>query len=288
LPWPKAKILLIAAILGLSVGYHFYNGNLYREEWKRQQSFFDQLSWRIPGLQPATALLTVELPMEHYTDNSLTAPLNWMYATGSTRPELPYYLAYLDLRTDPELLGIGDETIRKTYRDSVFVGNSQDVVLVYYDPPGCLRVLDPSIDQNYPQLPELLADQLYRSNLDRIVTEGNSNALPYWTSSGTKSWCYYYETADLARQVKDWWRVVDLGDLVFALDDAPNHSAEYVVFILGYAITGDVDEAVRLTEEALRINPRMEAMLCDAWAQIKQETASVSENARIKALLVCD
>lgn len=288
IPWPKAKVILIATVLGLSVGYHFYNGNLYRQEWEQQQGFFDQLRWRIPGLQPATALLTVELPMEHYTDNSLTAPLNWMYASGATQPDLPYYLAYLDLRADPELFGLGGDVIRKTYADGVFVGNSENVLLIYYDPPACLRVLDPRIDQNYPQLPELLAGQLGRSNLERIIPEGESRALPFWGSSEVPSWCYYYETADLARQMKDWEQVVDLGDFAFALEDAANHPAEYVVFILGYAITGDIDEAMKLTAQALRINPRMQPMLCGAWAQIDQETSLDSDShARVETLLNC-
>lgn len=267
------KTAFISLVVGLMVGYHFINANSYREEWDRQRTLLQQMQWRIPALRPATALLTVELPLEHYTDNSLTAPLNWIYASGDTSVVLPYYMAYLDLREDAELFGAGSGVIQKGYRFSRFIGDSEDVLLFYYAPPACLRVLDPVLDALFPRLPELLDQQVTRSSLNRILPDSapGGSPIPYWSIAPDESWCYNYERADLARQLGDWEQVVALGDKAFSLDDSPNHPAERIPFIQGYAIMGRTDRALELTEEALEINPLMQPMLCLTWDQIISE-----------------
>jgi hypothetical protein len=287
----RNKTIALALLLGLSVGYHFYNANLYREEWERQVNFFEQLQWRAPGIKEATALLTVELPLEHYTDNSLTAPLNWLYASGDSSETLPYYVAYLDLRADAELFGTAEGEIRKNYRNSDFVGNNADVLLIYYAPPACLRVLDPVLDANFPQLPALLADEVGRSQLARILPHGQSNSIPYWDAEPQESWCYYFQRAELARQQRDWQQIAELGDIAFGLDDAANHPAERVPFIQGYALTGNTRRALALTSEALEINPLMRAMLCATWAQIAAlapDVATMDAYNEADALLTCE
>lgn len=268
-----AKTTIIALVVGLMVGYHFINANSYREEWERQRTLLQQMQWRIPAMQPATALLTVELPLEHYTDNSLTAPLNWIYAAGDTSAVLPHYLAYLDLREDAELFGAGSGVIQKGYRFSRFTGNGEDVLLFYFAPPACLRILDPLLDAQFPRLPQLLRQQVARSNLDRILPNSlpGGTPIPYWSVATEESWCYYYERADLARQQGDWEQVVALGDVAFALEDSPNHPAERIPFIQAYAMVGRWDRSLELTEEALDINPLMQPMLCLAWDQIASQ-----------------
>ena len=271
----RSKIIFLSLLLGLSAGYHFLGANSYREEWERQRSFFQQLQWRAPSLLPGTALLSAELPLEHYTDNSLTAPLNWIYAQGKDLQTLPYFFAYLDLRSDAELFGAGSGTIRKTYRHLFFVGNSEDMLIFFYSPPACLRILDPDLDRRFPHLPEAIRDQVSRSNLARISPEldqANEAVFPYWTADPSESWCSYFEKADLARQLGDWTEVASLGDKAFALDDSPNHPAERTPFIEGYAMAGEWNKALQLTAEALDINPLMQPMLCDLWAHIAAES----------------
>ena len=40
-----------------------------------------QFAWRIPALQPGTAVITTQMPLDYETDLSMTAALNWMYAS---------------------------------------------------------------------------------------------------------------------------------------------------------------------------------------------------------------
>lgn len=267
--------ILVCIVLGLSAGYHFMNANNYREEWEAQKTFFKHLVWRAPSIIPGTALVSVENRLEHYTDNSLTAPLIWIYDQEATLDSIPYYIAYLDLRTDEEFLGSGSGIIRKAYRHGYFVGLSEDVIFIYYSPPACLRILDPELDGLLPGLPKILAEQAQRSNLGRINRQADETALadfPFWNSAADESWCYYFETADLARQFGDWQLVTALGDAAFALDDAPNHASERTPFIEGYAHIGNWDRAIALSQETMGINPMMRAMLCALWQRIADST----------------
>ncbi|MCL5428211.1 MAG: hypothetical protein M1347_00200 [Chloroflexi bacterium] len=271
----RATVIFVCLVLGLSAGYHFLNANNYREEWEAQENFFKQLVWRAPSIIPNTALISMENSLEHYTDNSLTAPLIWIYNQEATSDSIPYYIGYLDLRTDEEFLGGGSGTIRKTYRHGYFVGRSEDVLFFYYSPPACLRILDPELDRFLPGLPKSLTEQAQRSNLTRITRQADQDTLadfPFWSFASNESWCYYFETADLARQFGDWEQVAALGDLALALDDAPNHPAERTPFIEGYAHTGNWDRAIELSRKAMEINPMMQAMLCTLWQRIADNT----------------
>lgn len=272
------KNLALALVVGLSVGVHFQNAVSYQRDWETQAAFFQQFTWRVPGLAPGTAVLTPELPIHYATDNSLTAPLNWIYPTQEPPPTLPYGLFYIDLRLGTKISTLkAGAPIRMGYGPIQFEGSTSQALLVYYNPPACLRVLHPQYDENLPGTPDLLEEAIPFSNLDRILVEVDSPAaLPeniYTDSSSAENqWCYYFQKADLARQMEDWERIATLGEIAFKLEDSPNHASERVPFIEGYAHVGDWDTALDLTLETIKINKFMGAMLCDTLEQIHLNT----------------
>ena len=44
------KVTILGILIGLAVGLHYQNANLYRREWNSQKAFFWQLSWRAPKI----------------------------------------------------------------------------------------------------------------------------------------------------------------------------------------------------------------------------------------------
>ena len=140
------KIILVGITVGLAVGFHFQIANTYRKEWDAQKTFFWQLVWRIPGLKPGTTLFTERLPFVYYTDNSLTAPLNWIYAPKNTSLDMQYLMYDNQVRNedfDGFKVGVA---IRRDYRAASFSGNTNQMLVFYYNPPSCLRILEPRID----------------------------------------------------------------------------------------------------------------------------------------------
>lgn len=289
------KVILLSVVIGLAVGAHFQTAISFQRDWNYQVSFFRQLSWRIPGMKEGSSLLTQELPITYSTDNSLAAPLNWIYASNISERTMPYNIFYLDLRLGSSIPELKEGlVISRDYRLLEFKGSLDDVIVLYHKPPGCLRVLHPIFDAHYPHLPVLIAGALPFSNLNRIMVKPDTEAnLPthIFGTAPEPGWCYYFEKADLARQQGDWQQIVTLGDVAFQLDDSPNHASERVPFIQGYAFTGQWDRAVELTLEAIKINKFMEPMLCFIWDDISINTkpSDDRENAinSIEARLNC-
>ncbi len=79
---PVIKYGLVSILIGLCCSWHLQSTNLFRYEWETVKDFYWQLTWRAPGLKPGTALLSNDIPLYYYSDNSLTAMLNWTYAPG--------------------------------------------------------------------------------------------------------------------------------------------------------------------------------------------------------------
>jgi hypothetical protein len=240
------KTAVIALVVALGVGTQFYTANDFRRDWERQRQIFWQMSWRIPDLQPGTALLTHELPLRYETDMGLTAPLNWIYAPGYSGGELPYALLYTRTRLDRVALPALEhgQPISFDYRTVVFKGSTSQVVTILVPPNACLRVLDPLYagGDTYESQPRLLREAIPLSDPGLIRTDAPSHYPPpeLFGNEPSHTWCYYYEKAELARQNGDWAGIVQLGAQARALGLSPGDALEWLPFIEAYVNTGDL------------------------------------------------
>lgn len=278
------KVFIFALLIGMAAGFHNQNAINYRRDWQYQIAFFQQLTTRIPAIEPGTAVITNELPNNRSTDNSLTAPLNWIYAPGFSGGDLPLHMFYSELRFGREETTFNEDTsLDLVYRFYPFESSAQKSLVIYHRPPACLRVVDADYHHYYPLLPSFVKDLLPYSNTGQIITAGEQPALPafFGKTSQPENWCSYFEKADLARQRGNWERVAELGDIAFSLNDSPNHASERVPFIEGYAHIGQWARAEELTYEALEINQFMGPMLCEAWERIEADTAASDQRDEI-------
>jgi hypothetical protein len=274
------RSVLAALLLGLAAGSLFANANAYRRDWLAQRAFFWQLSWRIPGLQEGTTLLTNDLPLNFYSDNSLTAPLNWIYAPENTSQSMAVALLYPTVRTGKDALPAFKPGVEISidYLVASFNGSTDQTVAVYYQPPGCLRVLDGEVEANNLFVPAQIREAATDlGSTEWIEANPDHPAVPpaqYYGSEPAHGWCYYYEKADLARQQQDWDAVAQLADQAFALGDYPNDPAERLPFIEGYAHAGRWDEALAQSRQAAQISPAMQPVLCKLWQRIAANTTA--------------
>ncbi len=177
-PWISAAIL--ALLVGLATGIQFQHRLVYRQEWLSQKNFFWQLAWRAPGLQPGTTVMTSEIPFTYYSDNSLTAPLNWTYAPTSSSREMPYLLYDIEAR-----LGEGLPAIESGLADQPcptgqpsFNGSTSQAIVLFYDPPRCLKVMNPALDRYLPVKPLYIREATPLSRLDLILPAADPPAAP--------------------------------------------------------------------------------------------------------------
>jgi hypothetical protein len=242
-------------IIGLAVGFHFRNANRYRHHWSTQKSLFWQLSWRVPGLQPGTAILVGEQTSPLATDYALAAPLNLLYAPQNSSARPDYWVFNLSSQLGESVPSLAsDEVVKRTLRTVSFTGNTSDSLVIWPSPSGCLRIVDASRDE-IPQLPVSTRAARHLSNLDRIVINPENPARPPAEIFGLEpkpGWCYYFQKADLARQIGDWEKVAQIGDEARSIGLSPNDVVEWIPFIEGYAKVGRIDDAKERVNLALK------------------------------------
>ncbi|MBI9046083.1 MAG: hypothetical protein JEZ06_16445 [Anaerolineaceae bacterium] len=286
----KLQVLILSVLLGFCTAYQFQVANIYRREWDQQKSMFWQMSWRMPQIREHTAILANDLPMLHTSDNSLSAPVNYIFAENNHTEDMSYIFYFPSIRLDDHLHAFEKGIpIEQNYLAAEFQGNTDQVISLMYAPPACLRVLDPELDPQNIMLPGIMREAAVLSNTDMIlnVVEEKAVKVPknIFGEEPQHGWCYYFSKAELARQQSDWDEVAALGDQAFALGDYPNDPAERLVFIEGYAHTGNWDQALSLSQEVLDITKVMQPIICTLWERIDREIGTdPQEISQIKAV----
>lgn len=273
------KVIIIGIAAALAAGAQFNYALQYRLEWIVQKDFFNQWVWRAPGIQPGALLLTSNIPFTALTDNTITAPINWIYAPENTNRAMSYLVYDVDARLGNRLPALKPGLpIQQDYRVTHFTGSTSQVLVFFYDPPRCLKVIDPAIDANLPNKPNSLILAFPLSNPGLIQAQPSLPArLPeqaFGPSAAPQNasdlpWCYYYEQADLARQFNDWQKVTALAEQAQVNNRLTTlnreNAYELLTFIEGYARTGQAELAWQISLQAYKLNEKVQPMICETW-----------------------
>ncbi len=267
--------IILIMVVSFSVGFQFLSANTFREDWDSLKNFFWQLHWRIPDIKNGTMLLTDKMPLRYYSDNSLTAPLNWSYEKSTENNVLPLILNFLSVRVGNRIPNLQPNTpINQYYRIVNFIGNTSDSLVFQFAPPGCVHILDPDLDRFNPSLSRELSSANHLSNFLRILDTAQLQVEPLdiLGAEPDHNWCYYYQKAELARQSSQWTEIVNLGNLAFSLNDYPNDPIERFPFIEAYAHTGDYHKALELSQKTIKISSLYTDMVCALWDRVGKST----------------
>jgi len=273
----RVRLVFAVVLVALAAGRQALWADSFRRDWISQKTMFWQMTWRAPGLAPNTTVLMNEGPFNYYADNSLGAALNWIYAPANSSTQIPYVLFYPTSRTQPggSLPGLeAGLPIHYDYAIGKFSGNTSQVVAFYFQPPGCLRLLDPEIDSQNHLIPgaSLMRDAAQLSSSAWIIPDATARMPEVYGPEPAHGWCYYFEQADLARQMGDWASVVELGDQAFKLNDYPNDPVERFVFVEGYAHVGNWERAKELAIESYKVSPNyVGPLLCKLLNRLDRE-----------------
>ena len=255
------QTVVVGLLVGLAVGFHFRNADLFRRQWSMQKSLYWQLSLRAPGLKPGTSIL-IDAPKSLFEplDFFLAAPVNFVYAPQQSSAQLDYSAFVLsrdkDLGHDISQLVEG-APLKQSFFSLTFAGTTSQSLVIWFSPPSCLRVLDPAHDET-PQLPTLTRAAQNLSRPDLIITTPELPARPpasIFGNSPERCWCSYFQKADLARQLGKWDEVAQLGDEARQLGFKPDDPTEWIVFVEGYAQVGRDADARQTAELALHSIP---------------------------------
>jgi hypothetical protein len=148
-------------------------------------------------------------------------------------------------------------------------------------------VLSPE-DESNPEIPALTEDALPISNLSRIeglpIQEG-SPPIELIGKEPAHTWCYYFQKAELSRQLGDWQAVVRLADEAQSLGFTPKNPHERLPFIEAFAHVGRWQEAIRQTNRAIDKDSRYARRVCLLWDKIDRDLEIPADTGReIEAL----
>jgi len=278
------RALVLAALVGLSVGLHFRIANDYRWDWTAQEKFYWQLYWRAPAIKPDTSLLSEGGLFHYVTKYSLATAINSLYPVSQGTMDVPYWAFELD---DTNVTNLEDGAdLYAAMRTLTFSAPVKNSLVILYDRTNnsCLWVLSET-DVYYQDLPPHTRDALYLSNLSQILPTSSDSTYPDENIFGLEpghTWCYYFEKADLARQSGDWETVISLGNQAISGGYSPNNLYEWIPFIEGYLHMRDWDKAQSLTMDIFNSDQGNRAALCAAWSRsIEAMRLSPSENETI-------
>lgn len=290
LPKLSWRALGTGALAALAIGVQIQYAFAFREDWRAQEAYFWQLSWRAPMLKEHTLFVAEDSPFRFTDDDALTLAVNWMYAPDYVQGDIHYGQVFLSTR--PDMLKNPDQPVEWRMLATDFHSTLDSMILIQYEPPSCLRILDPRYDADLPLAPlsngmaDSLAGMGYPlirrgalaalpySQVSQVVAPSGQAARPPEAIFGTeppRQWCYYFEKADLARASGDWDEVARLGDEAFSIPYLPNNLSEYLPFIEAYARLGRMRDARQLTVETARQMPVLRPALCAVWQRVSAE-----------------
>jgi hypothetical protein len=274
----RRRDLAVAALLSLAIGQQFFNANIFRRDWQRQQEIYWQFAWRMPGIEPGTAVITQQMPLDYETDLSMTAALNWIYAPETRPTELAYALIYSEKRLGGVVLPNLDagSPIQMPFRTVAFSGNTSKAIVIYVPQTGCLRVLDPQLgdEETYSRFPDSVVAPIPLSDPGRILAGANPPVLPdppFESEPSHRSWCYFYEKAELARQAERWDDIVTLQSQAQQIGLTPSDPIEWLPFLEAETHRGDAAIAAERTRQLSAEQPRLRRGLCILWERIGRE-----------------
>lgn len=277
------KVAVLAVLLGLAAGFHFDKALSYGQDWDTLQNFFWQLTWRAPSVQPDTLFASDSMPFLYSEDDSLTAPLNWTYDPNNHSEQMRYMLYDMLVRVHSMPPLQLDQPVEHGFRAANFSGSTSRMLVFYYAPPGCVRVLDPVYDAELTRMPDRILKALPLSNPGALIADIAPAATPpteIFGSEPKRRWCYFFEKAELARQVGDWQTIYQLGKQSINKGFRPADPTEYLVFIEGYARAGMLGDALQLTQSTYDEAPASRAAICSIWRRAFQADPGIPDNYR--------
>lgn len=248
---PSARWGILAIFILASVLTHYGNGLQYATQTQRTRDFWWQVAWRAPQFQTNTTLIANIASVSTEEDYFVRGPANFLYYPESQNDKLAQpslYAAVLNKNTVQKVL----TRERQEYdnrRGIVTYKNYRNILILSQpSPSSCVHV----IDGLQPEFSTTESDSIRVigsfSELEHVLADETPHTPPplVFGPEPPRGWCFFYQSADLARQRGDWEAVIGWGKEAQALGFAPSDLIEWMPFLQAYAITDDADRLAEL------------------------------------------
>ncbi len=272
----KTRNIILIIITGLSISYQIQMANEYRKDFNRQKTFYTQLAWRIPSLEPGTTIFSPGIPTGKEADYSISMGLNLLFNSETINTDLDYWFTTPRYYNPAEMAVDPSIEITDGLRIFNFKGTASKVVNVFMSDGGCVWV----IDHYYAIYPEKINNFYYYgelTNQDVIGETGplTNNLSEIIDTSPQNTWCYFFEKGDLFQSKGKYEEAIDYYEQAVSKNLVPLEAIEFLPFIKSYAYSGLIDEAVALTAESFRRETLSYQPICQLWHDVLEENPSI-------------
>ncbi len=280
----KTRALVLALMIGLSVGWHLRIQNDYRWEWSKQVNFYHQLLWRAPAIQPNTSLMADNELFQYMGYYPTSFAINSLYA-GQHGENIPYWFwgLYKYFSQNDEMKQLKDGEILRTSKfSSRFSASGKDTLILNYKPETsrCLWLVR-SQDTTVPVLPYITRDAAQISNLERIQSDiKQKENYPVNDIIGQEpdhDWCYTFQKADLARQNGDWDKVLELWKDAAISGLKPGHAYELLPFLDAFIAKNRWKDGLDMTLKIQKMSDAFRPTLCARWWEVNKSAPPSQE-----------
>jgi hypothetical protein len=237
----RGREVALAFLLFMGASSLVLNGYHWQRFWDNQKTIWWQLYWRAPGLKDGTVLLTSFPEEAFFEDYEMWGPANLIY-----RPDVETVTITSEvLNADTlRMVRAGVVDVRGMRKLEFTRDFNKSLLLALPADNSCLKVVDKDDillplhfePRLLPILPFSYADQIDLAAQSAPPPEAIFGPEP------AHDWCYYYQSAERAKQADDWEAVVRLGDEIFAAGLTPIDLTEWLPFLEGYLWAGDADK----------------------------------------------
>ena len=276
-----SNFLIVSLLLFAFSVFQVQNGSLYHRDWLAQKSLFWQLAWRAPALKQGTSVFVAGVPRSLYGNHS-AGVLDMLYDQNSGAGRLDYFMFDLSRLLTDEFAWDGatlsyrpGAPISGRVRSFQFQGTTAQSLVSWISPGGTIRVVSHPYENEILQGSALCLNISNLSQPGEVITDTqglpNGPLLKMFGSEPKHEWLYFYQKAELERQLKHWDEVASLGDEAIKQGYKPGDPSEWFPFIEGYARAHKYETAVKISNAVLKESPDALAGLSSLWLRVKDE-----------------
>jgi hypothetical protein len=284
------SFLAYLALFTFSI-HQIQNANLYRRDWLTQKSLFWQIAWRAPVLKPGTAVFVDGLPQSLYA-NHTAGMLNLLYNPSDSAGHLDYFMFDLSelLAEKPSSAGAArlsyraGDSIAGRLRSFEFRGTASPSLVSWISPGGIWRIVTPASAAEVLRGSAVCFNISPLSQPAQVISEGPQippgPLLRIFGPEPKHEWPYFYQRAELERQLQHWEAVAALGDEVREKGYKPDDPSEWFPFIDGYTKVHNYRTGAEITSTVLNESPDAVTALSSLWRRVgienQQDSAQLS------------
>ncbi|HSO12627.1 MAG TPA: hypothetical protein VLT51_09650, partial [Anaerolineales bacterium] len=272
---------LTATLIGTAMLVHHANSVSHAQETTVIQTFWWQVSWRVPHLAPRATLIANYPSGVIEEDYFIWGPANLIYYPEKQNVENIQPVLFASVLNKGTIKNILARE-RQTYdnRKNIITYPNYRNILVFSQPTptSCVHVIDGlRMEFSKNELDAIREIGPY-SETEHILVDEASPTPPtlVFGPEPDRGWCYYYQKADLARQRGEWNEVQRIGEQAFGQGMEPGDLIEWMPFLQAYAMHGNVD---RLTELApvITADPYVSKQVCRILSGMPELSISTLE-----------